>query len=215
MSLDTALAHPLEVKHLLLNNEVEYDTIPKSIATLKNLKSLSISNQKSLDFETLFKSLESLDSLEELSIKESNINLDGGIRNLKQLKVLELIRNDSKAFPLETIDSLNLDVLVIVEGNNGFLFEGELKKVSDLKELYLHGYSAKALNPNIFKLSGLETLVVSNGALSYVQNDVTKLQKLRELDITETPLATDTEQLERLRKLLPRVKITTYVLPPH
>ena len=195
------MQHPALINTLLLGDSLGANEIMKlvrGLPKLKNLSSLWIYSQESLDLEPVFEALQSSDSLRELVIKKCTIRFTGKITALKQLRSIR-IENDAMKIPLEILNSLSLKSFSIGNYNTPFCFTGKLKPNNSLQELEIKGGSEENLNVELYKLKNLKTLSITYSALKFISNDVKRLKNLKNLKIESCPLSKNQEAMAKLR----------------
>lgn len=165
----------------LMVNDNELKALPKEIAHLDRLKTISLDN-KYLDLDQALRVLAGCDSLERMSFIKADIDsIPGSIAMLKNLRSLRFYDCGLKYIPKEIGQLRNLTYLGISKNYLGYL------------------------EPAIFDLVNLETLSTSANSLDSIPTDIARLNKLKRLMVKDNYL-TD-EQVEELEKLLPKCEI--------
>ena len=124
----------------------------------------------------------------------------GNLRRLTQVRSLVLKRNNLTVLPLDLINALALDELVIVE--EGFVFTGQVAAHTRLKSLFFSGNTERHLNRELYELDQLADLTVFGSALKHISPRIARLSALNKLTILACPLAGNRKDVAKLRQLV-------------
>jgi len=226
-NLDTAIAHYGAVSYLSIHRK-KYKNLPIEIKKMNQLMKMEINKQPYLNWASTFDMLSTLDSLKEITIEDCNIsdnkeNRFYGLRNIdkiKNLKEFVLIDSTLNYFPYSILGCKNIETLHILSPIKHIPKEIEVLK--NLKELTIT-WNEATLPLEILTLSNLEILNLNKSKINSLPVELSKLKKLKELWVADTPFAEELDyyhrlkqynEIETLKKLLPHCIIYINNPPP-
>lgn len=205
-SIKEGLKSPEKVLYLSLIG-VGLKTISPEILKFKNLIELDFSYNS---LEEIPSWITKLTTLKKLSIR-SNIlkKFPASIFSLPSLIELDLWGNEINTFPNDlTITNTTLLELNLSH-NNLNKIPDELIKLTSLKALKLEGNTIKYIPEFLFKMKNLERIYFLKNNISDFKIDTIINDKIRMIDLAFNPVATSTNKLNQLKKVLPNCEIWT------
>lgn len=174
--------------------------ILKSIATLKNIKSLKLEYLTiAKDFFTDIRLL----GIEDLYVNTAFIHNASSFFKIfcgPNLKKIQIQLGRMNEIPETTGKATNLNFLEVSNNQKTLLVSGAINKLKKVKTINLSGDSIAGF-PGKLELPHLEKLDISYNQLTLLPPGITELPKLRELDIRSNKLKELPKDLNRLKKL--------------
>jgi hypothetical protein len=205
MDMNADLSHARAIKCLMIDSK---DTVDSNFITkfsrFSNLNALHVFDKSANELEIIFKAISNNKSIKSLYISNSKIDFDGNINTIHNLSSLTLRFNGLFEFPTKVIHKLNLDSLLIIE--KGIHFAGKTNTNKSLHYLFIQGFDQSSFNLDSYKLFSIETIVIHNSFVKRINYNVSSYQRLREIEITDSPLSKDSSAINSLRKALDKNK---------
>jgi len=151
-------------------------TIPENISSIKTLKSLTIQENRQLDFNDLFKRLNAA-QLEEINLIDNDIK--GDIPAFSQLTSIKKIN-------ISGSEKLNYENLI-----------DQLEQLPYLTSLAIPVNYISELPQNIAKLKNLQVLDVGNNLISQFPDNVSSLKAINNLSIQGNLILSPSNELEK------------------
>jgi Leucine-rich repeat (LRR) protein len=162
-------------------------TIPESIATLKNLKSLSIVSVKKLNFPTDFNKLIALESLY-LNWIEGQVTFQSDFTGMSKLKCVTM-SNSNLTFLPQFSENSDLLELAINKCKVDSAAPIDISKLAKLKKISLHGVkSITTLPMGIENCDDLLVLDFTGCGIQSLGADVSRIKKLKYVYLAGNPL---------------------------
>lgn len=189
---DTLKVDPKILKIQTLNlSDKGIKFLPAEIASLSNLKHLSLAGNQLIDLPP---ELASLSGLEILDLSNNKLNvIPEALASLSNLQRLQL--QDNKIKELSPVFT-TLSKLEFLDLSNNPLgkIPKEIAALVSLKHLFINKAGITEMPDNLSALSSLQELCLSNNKLKKIpQQVITSLTSLRKLFLFDNPLTTDTE----------------------
>lgn len=189
--------------HDLCIRNCSIGSIPKELASLKNLRYLSVENSiNTADFDfSVFK------NLEELRLRSNGLsNLHDSIANLKKLKVLILDYNSFDVIPDCIFSLVDLNTLILAANNIKNIDERVLN-LSSLWFLNVIDNKIGSLPDELACLNNLNILLLDMNKITSIPDSMTKLgDTLDILRMTDNPLPIPDDSFH---ELTPKEKVQT------
>ncbi|WP_298750421.1 COR domain-containing protein [uncultured Arcobacter sp.] len=155
------------------------------------LNLINMQEQNILDYITL------IDTLESLYLGTS---IPKGIKNLKNLELLDINCEYLKEFPLEITEIPNLNSLAL-EKCEFSDFPPEIENLTKLTTLSITYSNSVKLNDNILSLKNLNNLTISHNNITTLPKEIKNLSNLNFLDISNNNLSSFPVEIENLLNL--------------
>lgn len=180
------------------NTNFVYTDLPQTIEELDNLKSLSLKHSNNIPLDIF-----NLVNLKELNLGQcSAAELQKEIGNLINLEELTMdLRNLDKPFPKELFELPNLKILDLT---NSYIEKLPIyiNSMKNIKELYLCGLNLTSLPLELFELTTLETLDISeNDEIKTIPAEIKNLNLLKTINISYTNINNIIDILQDLSSL--------------
>lgn len=200
--LSKALANPQVTEQLNLTHQY-LSSVPDGIATLINLKSLTL-DQNQID--TLSPDLFKLPRLQRLAVQYNRLSsVPADIENLSELQALNLSGNTVSALPPELFALKKLEELNLAD-NSLTSLPSDVGKLTSLKVLNLKKNNLSTLPESVSNLKNLERLNLTGNKLTSLP-DLSGLKNLKNLALSGSGLSKD--EINRLKSTLSQNTVVT------
>lgn len=205
----------LDLELKLLARKIK--VLPSFIGKFTNLKELYLGDNF---LDRISPEIGKLSKLEILDLCSSRlVELPREIGNLSNLRVLRLCDNGIGQLPEEIYNLTKLELLDLRRLNayesktdssiaKPFIISSNISRLVNLRKLSLSDNQFSQLPPEIGSLGNLEILNLNYNNFQELPNVITRLKNLKWLDITIKDGLISEEEKTKIRKLLPRTRVS-------
>lgn len=196
-SLDEALANKDDVYNLLLFQRVD----PKKLHLIGEMKHIQYLGLPEAGLDSLPASIFSLPDIRTLDLSGNKfIKIPEGIRRLKKLEYLVMYDNEIKEIPAWIEELTNLEALILPR-NKIDSISPEIGRLHKLSDLSLGQNMIRHLPAAIGELHSLRELELYQNKLSWLPQEIAGLKKLEILHVNNNRLSCLPEELGRCSNL--------------
>jgi Leucine-rich repeat (LRR) protein len=207
LGLLLAEGYPKEFEEYFLCTLDKYKEILSFLKEKNALYKLNETSYKELDLQwrqltTLPPTIKYLGRTEKL-ILEENYHLETlpeEIKELKNLKELELSRCDLKKIPTQVMSILSIEVLICWENEITHL-PHQISKLKNLRELNLSKNKLKNIPLSIGKLSNLRKLSIFDNKIKKIPETIGNMKSLEEIDLYSNKIKVIPKEIWKLSNL--------------
>lgn len=161
--------------------ECNLQNIPSWIFNISEIEGLLVDRNPEL--EIIPDDIRNLKNLKVLGLMRTNTKTYGFLKGLSELEVLDISANDLDTFPKEVCKLERLNALDISSYNSFTSIPDCLCSIKSLRELRAHFNAIEVLPDRLGELKNLEKLILGKNKIKELPQSIYTLDKLQELDL--------------------------------